>query len=134
MQIVLVLDGEVVNKSVDDHLALVLENLLHALLIRSELGFSCLLVDVKVTVVSIPLVFLLGLNLLLDELDHESGQRVLVHVLKKTVKDLALSVKEQVLKRHLLLLVEQLVHDLGEVSAKNGERFSILVEELGNHV
>ena len=82
MQIVLVLDGEVVNKSVDDHLALVLENLLHALLIRSELGFSCLLVDVKVTIVSIPLVFLLGLNLLLDELDHESGQRMLVHVLK----------------------------------------------------
>ena len=98
-------------------MALFFENLLHALLIGGKLGLGSLLVDVQVTVVSIPLVLLFGLNLLLDELDHESSQGVLIHVLEKAVEDLALTVKQQVLKSHLLLLVEQLVQDLREVSA-----------------
>ena len=102
----------------DDHGALLLEHLLHALLVGCKLNLSLLRVDIQVVVVRcIPPVLLLWLDLLVDQFDHESGQRMVVKMTQKTVEDLALLVEKQVLKRRLLLLVEQLLHDLQEVAS-----------------
>ena len=59
---------------------------------------------------------------------------MLIHVLEQTVEDLTLTVQEQVLKCQLLLLVKQLVHDLVEVAAQDGQGLRVLVQERGHHV
>jgi len=41
----------------------------------------------------------------------------MVQVAKQSVKDLALLVEKEVLERALLLLIEQLLHDLQEVAS-----------------
>ena len=55
-------------------------------------------------------------------------------MLEQTVEDLTLTVQEQVLKCQLLLLVKQLVHDLVEVAAQDGQGLRVLVQERGHHV
>jgi len=54
---------------------------------------------------------------------------VLVKVIQQTVEDLTLLVEEQVLERGLLLLVQHLLHDFGEVTAQNGKGLFLLIKE-----
>lgn len=42
----------------------------------------------------IPLILLLGLDLLLDQLDEQCGERVVVQVAQQSVEDLALLVEK----------------------------------------
>ena len=42
--------------------------------------------------------------------------------------------QEQILERHLLLLVKQLLHDFEEVATENGQRVLVLVQERAQRV
>ena len=59
---------------------------------------------------------------------------MLVQVTEKPREDLALLVKEEILKSSLLLFVKHLFHNLREVTAKDRQRLFILVEEAAEHV
>ena len=48
---------------------------------------------------------------------------------EQTAEDLSLLVQEKVFEDHLLLSVEELLHDFEEIAAKNVERLIIFVEE-----
>ena len=112
MEIVFVFERQLVDQRHDHHGGLLLEHILHLPLLRGQLGL-CGFVGLRVAVLAgFPLVLLFGLDLLLDELDHQRGQRVLVQVSQETVEDLALLVEQEVLKRGQLDLVEHLLHDL----------------------
>ena len=128
VQVILVVFRKVINERVYHHSAFFSENLLHALLIGSQLRL-CGLFDVKIAIVwGIPLVLFLWLDLLLDQLDHESGQWMLVDVSQETVENTALLMQKQILQSHLLLLVQQLLHHLDEVSTKDGQKFFLFIE------
>ena len=136
VDIVLVPVGDLVEEGVDDHDALLLEDFLHLLLSGGELGLVGLLLnDVEIAVVrGVPLIFLLGLDLLLDKLDKEGSEGVLVQVTEKTSEDLALLMEQEILECHLLLFLEELLHDLKEVTAKDGLRIILFVEERDDGV
>ena len=87
--------------------------------------------DVQIAIVArVPLVLLLGLDLLLDQFDEERGQRVVVEMAQQPRENFALLVQEQILQRHLFLLVEQLLHHFEEAAAKDRQRVLIFVQEL----
>ena len=122
VQVVRVLGRNTVDKRVYYHAALFFEHLLHAELVSSELRLGGgLLLNVKVAVVGgVPFVFLLWLDLLLDQLDEQGGQRVVIDVVQKTLEDLPFLVEQKILQNERLLLVEQLLHNLKEVATKDG--------------
>ena len=130
---VLVLVRELVKERLDDHVGLLLEDGLHLLLICGELGLGIIVAWVaQITVVrSIwsPFILLFWENLLLNELNEEGRDGVVVEMAEKTAEDLSLLVQEKVFEDHLLLSVEELLHDFEEIAAKNVERLIIFVEE-----
>ena len=101
---IVILVRKFIDERADNHLSLLFKNLLHELLVSCELGLWLRAVIVAI-VAGLPLVLHLGLDLLLNQLDHQRCQRMLVKVSQQAVEDLALLVKEQVLKRCHLLLV-----------------------------
>jgi len=104
-------------------------------LLRRKLLFSLVSVHVEVAIVRrVPLVLLLRLDLLLNQLDEQSSQRVVIQVAQQAREDLALLLDQQVLQSHHLLLVKELFHDLEEVATKNGQWVLILVQELAQRV
>lgn len=82
----------------DYHSALLLEHLLHALLLWGQLLLRLIRVKIEVVVVRcVPFVFLLWLDLLLDQLDQKCSQRVMIKMVQKTVEDFTLLVEKQIL-------------------------------------
>lgn len=70
---ILIFKAELRYELVDNHTGLLLQNLLHALLLWSELRLSVFAIMIAV-VRGVPLVLLLGLDLLLNQLDHQGGK------------------------------------------------------------
>ena len=54
----------------------------------------------------------------------------MTQVPQKSVEDLSLLVKEQVLQSRLLLLIKQILHDFKEVSGQNGQWVFVFIQEL----
>ena len=54
----------------------------------------------------------------------------MIQVPQKSVEDLSLLVKEQVLQSRLLLLIKQILHDFKEVSGQNGQWVFVFIQEL----
>ena len=112
-----VLLGDAVDEGIDNHHALLLQHLLHADLVGVELRLGRFLFNVEVAVVrSVPLVLLLGLDLLFNQLDEERSQGVVVDVVEKTGENLAFLVEQKILQDQRLLLVQKLLHNLEEVA------------------
>ena len=107
--------------------------MLHLELIWGELGLLRLKVTVNV-VVHRPFFFLERLDLLFDELNEQSCERVMVKLVQQAIENLSLLMEKQVLKRGLLLLVQKLFHDLEEIACQDWKRVLILVEELAHSV
>lgn len=57
---------------------------------------------------------------------------MLVDVAQKAVENAAFLVEEQVLERHLLLFVKKLLHNLEEVTTKDGQKLFFFVEARCN--
>ena len=66
---ILIFVGELIDKGADNHIGFLLKNLLHKPLVLGELWVSVIAVIVAV-VARLPLVLHLGLDLLLNQLDH----------------------------------------------------------------
>lgn len=126
-----VLARELVDEVMDDHCTLLLQHLLHLLLLRRKL--FRLIINV-IIVDAIPRVLLLRLNLLLDQFYQKSGQRMVIQVSEQAIEYLALLVDEQILKSRLLLLVQQLFHDLQEIASQNWLRVLVFVQEVAQGV
>ena len=58
----------------------------------------------------------------------------MIQVPQKTVEDLSLLMKEQVLQSRLLLLIKQLFHDFEEVSSQNGQWVFVFIKELTQRI
>jgi hypothetical protein len=131
VDVVLVLVAQLVNQVVEHILGLLLENLLDQGLLGRELWLGGGLIGFEVgALASVPLLLLgLGLDLDLDEVDQEEGKGVVLKVLQKGVEDLAVLLYQEVLEERLLLLDQQLFHNFEKVSAKDGFRILIGVEE-----
>ena len=134
VQVILVSCRQLFDEGGHYHSGLLLQHLLHRPLCGGEFRLGWLVHFGVAVVGGLPLVFLLWLDLLLNEFDHQRGQRVLVQVAEQAVEDLAFLVQEQVLKRALLLLVQHLLHDLEEVAAQDGQRVLVFVQELAHRV
>ena len=130
---IIVLVRKFVNERADNHSGFLFEDLLHALLVWSK--FRLCLISIMVAIVTcLPLVLHFRLNLLLNEFDHERRQRVLVEMAQKAVENFAFLVKQKIFKRGILLLVEHLLHNLGEIAAENRQGLLVFVEEAAKHV
>lgn len=131
VNVILVFVGKLVNKVIDNVFGLGFEHFLDLCLLWAEFWLGSSLVVVIITLLtSIPLLLLtFWLNLNLNEMDEEHGQRVVLHVFQKGIENFTILFNEKISEQLIFLLKKQLLHNFEEVSAQNWEWIFIRVEE-----
>ena len=104
------------------------------LLLNSEIWLLIVALSITAITVVPSLLLSVWLDLNIKELDEEDSERVVLQVLEKSIKDLTVLLNKKVSQEGVLLLEQELLHDLKEVSTKDWYWVFILVEEGGDLV
>lgn len=121
--VILIFGRELIDQEVNNVSTFLLEYSLHMLLLCSKFALSSFFI-VNVTAftglpgyTSLVLLVLVWLDLNFEERDQKQRQRVVLQVLEKSIEYLTVLLNEEILKNVVLLLDQQLLHDLVEVPA-----------------
>ena len=113
----------------DDHAAFLSQNFFHLLLISSELAFGSLFISFSITAIAdfpanariFLFLVLIRLDLNIKQRNEKQSDRMVLDVSEQAIEDLTLLLEKEVLKDHLFLFNDHLLHDLEEVTAENGK-------------